>query len=78
MCLVRSIGLLAQLVEQMTLNHWVEGSIPPQPMGAKPMKSDKSWCESILKRFVAASFFIKKASESLEVRIPRLTGFSLS
>lgn len=28
-------GLLAQLAEQLTLNQWVEGSSPPQPIGCQ-------------------------------------------
>ena len=56
-------GLLAQLVEQLTLNQRVEGSSPPQPIGCQTHETDKRWCESILKTFIASLFlFLRNIS----------------
>lgn len=49
-------GLLAQLVEQLTLNQRVAGSSPSQPIGCQTLGADKRWCESISKTFMLFFF----------------------
>ena len=40
----RSSGAIAQLVEQMTFNHWVQGSSPCGPTKENPRKRGIFYC----------------------------------